>query len=334
MRRFERFAFAAGLLLFAALLYRIGPERIGRELLEVGWGFLAVLGLSALPLLANALSWRELLPGGRRLPVATMTRMLVSGEAVNAVSPVGVVGGELVRLSQLSEHFPAEDAAASVAMAAMAQFAGQIVFVLSGLPLALTLLPGEAWRRGLLAFAAVLLLLLTVVLALAWSTGARERVGSVLRRLPWARRLAARVPDSWRAAGRASLAALRARPGRFAAAAGLSLAAWQTGAVETWLVLRLLRQPVGGAAAYALEVLAVAIEGAFFFVPAKIGTQEGGKVLIFLAAGLDPSKGFTLGLVRRLREQFWAAIGLGLLGSRSRRRLPRTTAAGAVIPRG
>ncbi|MGE5414611.1 MAG: flippase-like domain-containing protein [Syntrophomonadaceae bacterium] len=334
MRRFERLVFAAGVLLFAALVYRIGPERIGRQLLEVGWGFLAVLALSALPLLANALSWRELLPGGRRLPVRTMARMLVSGEAVNAVSPVGVVGGELVRLSQLSEHFPAEDAAASVAMAAMAQFAGQIVFIVSGLPLAMTLLPGEAWRRGLLAFAAVLLLLLAVVLSLAWSQTVRAQAASVLRRVPSARRLVARVPETWRAAGSEMLAALRARPHRFGAAAGLSLLAWQVGAVETWLVLRLLGSPVGAAAAYALEVLAVAIEGIFFFVPAKIGTQEGGKVLIFLAAGLDPSKGFTLGLVRRLREQFWAVIGLALLGSRPRRRLPRATPARAVIPRG
>ena len=37
-------------------------------------------------------------------------------------------------------------------------------------------------------------------------------------------------------------------------------------------------------------------------------------MLIFLAAGLDTAKGFTLGLVRRIRELCWAAVGLGILG--------------------
>lgn len=333
MRRFERVAFAAGVLLFAALLYRTGPARVGRQLVEVGWGFLPVLGVSAVPLVLNALSWGRLLPGARTLPIPTMLRMLVSAEAVNAVSPIGVVGGELVRVSQLSDHAPREDAAASAAMAAMAQFAAQILFLVTGLPLAASLLPSGAGRRGLFVFAAGLLAPLAVVLGLAWSRAARERVLTAVGSVAWIRRRAAGIPESWRAAVRDALDAFRSRPWRFLGAVALSLLAWQAGAVETWLILGYLGPSVSPARAYALEVLSVAIEGLFFFVPAKVGTQEGGRVLIFLAAGLDPSKGFTLGLVRRLREQVWAAIGLGLLGRRARRRTPPVPA-GALIPRG
>jgi len=334
VRRFERIAFAAGVLLFAALVVRLGPERIGRQLLEIGWGFLPVLALSFLPQLFNALSWQRLLPENRPVRLSAMTRMLVAGEAVNAVSPVGVVGGELVRLSQLSDILPAEAAAASVAMAALAQFCGQIVFVVTGLPLVLPLVSIEALRTGLLALAAVPVGALALVLLLASSAALRARLLAAAERVGWIRRCLASVPERWRDAARGALAALRARPSRFAAAVGFSLLAWQTGAVETWLIVRFLKQPLSPARAYAVEVLAVAIEGAFFFVPAKIGTQEGGKVLIFLAAGLDPAKGFTLGLVRRLRELCWAAVGLGLLGSRSRRRPSGSPAGAVVIPRG
>jgi hypothetical protein len=334
VKRFERIAFAAGLLLFAALVVRLGPERIGRQLLEIGWGFLPVLALSCLPQLFNALSWQRVLPGNNPVRLAAMTRMLIAGEAVNAVSPVGVVGGELVRLSQLSQLLPAEAAAASVAMAALAQFCGQIVFVVTGLPLVLPLVRAGAVRTGLLVFAALLVALLALVLWLAGSAAGRRLVIAAAERVGILRRCLAAVPERWRAATRDALAALGARPGRFAAAVGFSLLAWQTGAVETWLILRFLRAPLSPTRAYAVEVLAVAIEGAFFFVPAKIGTQEGGKALIFLAAGLDPAKGFTLGLVRRLRELCWAAVGLGLLGNRARRRPTPSRAGAVVIPRG
>ena len=112
----------------------------------------------------------------------------------------------------------------------------------------------------------------------------------------------------------ATLGSLRRRPGDFAASVALYYAGWLVGIVEVGLILALLRAPVSWRQAFAIEALSVAIEGAFFFVPAKMGTQEGGKYLIFHVLGLDPARGFALGFVRRLRELAWAAIGLALLG--------------------
>ena len=65
--------------------------------------------------------------------------------------------------------------------------------------------------------------------------------------------------------------------------------------------------------AVTIEVLSVAIDALLFFVPAKAGTQEGGKVLIFHLLGLDPAKGLALGIVRRLRELSWSMVGLIVL---------------------
>jgi hypothetical protein len=49
-------------------------------------------------------------------------------------------------------------------------------------------------------------------------------------------------------------------------------------------------------------------------VPAKAGTQEGGKVLLFAARGLNPARGLTVGIVRRIRELTYAGLGLMALG--------------------
>jgi hypothetical protein len=129
--------------------------------------------------------------------------------------------------------------------------------------------------------------------------------------------------------------ALRERPSRFATSVGVALLYWQMGALETYLILRFLHAPVAAALAYGIEALAVVIETVLFFVPAKMGTQEGGKTLIFLVAGLDPAKGLALVLIRRIRELAWAAVGLGLLGAMPRRetRLSRDDAGAAQAAR-
>lgn len=64
---------------------------------------------------------------------------------------------------------------------------------------------------------------------------------------------------------------------------------------------------------------AVLVEGALFFVPARVGVQEGGLYAIFLALGLDPVAGFSLGIVRRLRELTWGLAGPAILAFVRRR---------------
>ena len=68
----------------------------------------------------------------------------------------------------------------------------------------------------------------------------------------------------------------------------------------------------------AIEVLSAAIDSLLFMVPAKVGTQEGGKTAIFATLGLSASAGLAFGIVRHIRELAWAGFGL-LLGTAHRR---------------
>ena len=95
---------------------------------------------------------------------------------------------------------------------------------------------------------------------------------------------------------------------------------WCMGVVEVYIVLHFLDVGATLSRAMTIEVLSVAIDALFFFVPAKAGTQEGGKVLIFQMLGLDPVKGLALGIVRRLRELSWSMVGLVVLARHHARR--------------
>ncbi len=95
-------------------------------------------------------------------------------------------------------------------------------------------------------------------------------------------------------------------------------------ALEIWLVLRLLGVEVDLLTALVLEAFATGIRFITFFVPAGIGTTEGGLVLVFIAFGFGASLGLSFALVRRLRELCWTAVGLLVLmalGAGSPRRL-------------
>ncbi|MGH9399995.1 MAG: lysylphosphatidylglycerol synthase domain-containing protein [Thermoanaerobaculia bacterium] len=311
----QRVAFAAGVVLLCWLVFRIGPGIVLRSLAGVGWGFLLIVGLYGITVLANTASWRCMLPAqGRRVPLRALAPMLVAGDAVNAVTPTALVGGSLLRVSLLGQWISTPGALAAVGLAAMTQCVAQVLFVLSGLPVILTQVGDARLRSGMMILSAVLLFFLGAVLFLAWSRAPWRRLEGLLCRLGLFRRWWASGGARWRSFGTEMLASLRSRPADFARSVGFAYIGWSVGVVETFLILRLLKAPVDWSRAFSIEVLAVTIEGILFFVPAKMGTQEGGKVLIFRAMGLDPARGLALGLVRRVRELAWAAAGLCILG--------------------
>jgi hypothetical protein len=50
-----------------------------------------------------------------------------------------------------------------------------------------------------------------------------------------------------------------------------------------------------------------------FFVPFELGTREGGMFLVLQSIGYTQGIGIFLGLVTRLREFFWIAIGMAAM---------------------
>jgi conserved hypothetical protein len=312
--RFERLAFAAGLGLFLWLLHRIGLEAIGRNLARIGWGFAAVLALETVVVLLVTLGWSRTLPPDRRVPFSSLVAMRMAGDGVNALAPAAVVGGEIVHARLLARFIPAVEALGSVGLAAMAQFLAQVLFI--GLGAILARSGALAPRLRLLGLA--LLAFLAVFVALLERLS-RRREGPPGRVARWLGRVARVLPGGgpregfFRDLDRSVFGAIRERPLALALAVLLFLCAWLVSAVEVGLVMALLGAPVPAGTAFAIAVLTVLVEGLFFFVPARIGVQEGGLYAIFLALGLDPARGFSLGLIRRLRELTWGLAGLAIL---------------------
>jgi uncharacterized protein (TIRG00374 family) len=318
--RFERLAFAAGLGLFLWLLHRIGLEVVTRNLARIGWGFAAVLALEAVAVVLVTLGWSRTLPPERRVPFSSLVAMRMAGDGVNSLAPAAVVGGEIVHARLLARFLPGAEALSSVGLAALAQFLAQVLFVGVGLIIAHSGSLAPRLRLlglALLAFLAVFLVVLERL--------SRRREGPPGRIARWighvARVFSGGVPREGfvRDLDRGVFGALRERPLALSVAVLLFLCAWLVNFLEVALALALLGSPVPAGTAFAIAVLTVLVEGLFFFVPARVGIQEGGLYTIFLALGLDPARGFSLGVIRRLRELTWGLAGLAILAFYRRR---------------
>jgi hypothetical protein len=90
----------------------------------------------------------------------------------------------------------------------------------------------------------------------------------------------------------------------------LHMAGKAIGAVQLALFFYWLEVPVALLDIVSIFLVARAIALAAFFVPASLGTQEGGLMLAMSLVGIPVSLGLTFSLVLRLEQIFWAGIGL------------------------
>jgi lysylphosphatidylglycerol synthase-like protein len=204
-----------------------------------------------------------------------------------------------------------------VSAAKVGQSLGQAVFILLAIAL---VLPGLAAERGWLGWPsamaiAVAAALVAVAPGVAFVRAVDHGFWTMIQGGLGRVRLGWLLPGAWGAPGR-DLDATLARIGPWRASAALAcfVAGWAVGALEIYLILHWVGHTVSWRTALALEVGSVLIDGILFFIPAKIGTQEGGKVVLFAALGLTPARGLTVGVVRRIRELTYAGLGLAALG--------------------
>lgn len=306
----ERLLLVAGLILFAVLVHRAGLAAVTENLALIGWGFVPIIGQEALAWVFNSLGWHYAIPpAARKVPFPRLMAARMAGDGINAITPTATIGGEFVRARMLEGDMDSASLWASVAVAKISQSVAQAAYIVLGL---LVVLPGtslpDGAKGGLIGGVAVFAALigLTVVL---------QRRGIFTTLVRFARRLRIDISEDF--AGKLTALDDEVRtiydaPGAFVASTFFFVLGWVMGAIEIYLILHYLQIGADWHRALTIDVLAAAIDGILFFVPAKAGTQEGGKVVIFTLLGIPDAevKGFSLGLARRIRDLFWSGVGL------------------------
>jgi hypothetical protein len=302
-------AAAAGVAVLGWLVWEIGPDTLGEQFRTLSWRLPVLFLPYLLVAVLDAAGWRYAFPG--RLPsLPLLVAVRMAGEAVNVTTPTATLGGEPVKAWLLTRAcVPFEDGLVSVVVAKTALVVSHLVFLGLAMAVAASQAPSGSGLLGVMAT-------ITGVGGVAvggflWAQqhglfGASSRVLVWLGLGPGVVTHLGRLDAELRSY-------YRDRRGRFGLALLFHLLGWVAGSVEVWVALAFLGQPVGFGTAAIIEAFVSAIRSATFLVPASIGAQEGGFVGIFVALGLGAGPGLTFGLIRRMREAVWTAVGYAIL---------------------
>jgi len=286
-----------------ALVAFFGAQTIGAEVLRAGWAVPLTTALLFLQLWLSAVAWR-LSVGSGRPRLGRWFRIRWIREAVNSMLPVAQLGGNIVGIRLLVHRgVPGPVAGAGTTLDLTIEAVTQLLFTLAGFAVLATLRPDGnwmAWVQGAV-ITAVLGIGGFIVAQRAGLMRLIEGAAELLQR--WFPSLPVQVVQGLHT----ELMRLQRNRLAIAKAASLHLLAWLLGTVETWLALYAMGVPVGWEVAFVIESLGQAARSAGFVVPAALGVQEAGFILVGGLFGIHPDNAIALSMVKRARE---LAVGL------------------------
>ena len=315
MRKINLRLLSLALVFLVWMLHEVGWSTIWQHLLQVGWWWPLLLLPYGMVNWLEAVSWECLLLAPANRPsLVLLFRLRLSGEALNTLTPTAGLGGEPYKAARLAAaNVPWEDATASVVIHKGIKVLSLVIYIIMGLTLATFLLSGTAsllWPLllGTLLLGGGALVFVLVQGRKPCSQGIRllERFGLCPSRLK-------EKEEHLQSLDAQMETFYREHPGRGLLSFALFCLAWLMHAVEVYLMFWLLGHPISWGLALCLDALAMLFTALGFLIPAALGVQDGGNVLLALGFHLGATLGAAFSILRRLREAFWMGLGLLLM---------------------
>jgi putative membrane protein len=295
----------AGAALFTVLLIHQGVGQVLDAFTTGEWGILGVVVYHLIPIFLDAVAWWVLFPRPDRLPLLQLFWMRWIGEAISTLVPSAAIGGDIVRARLAAIHGASLPVAAGTVLIdiTLGIFV-QAGFTLLGLVLLVTA-TGKNSFVGPTLIGIVIALFAFAGFYFVQRLGIFRFLGQIISRLAGSSDWQSLVErgDAWDRTIRSLYARRRAV---------LACCVWTTtsliiGSGEIWLALWFLDLPDSFLNALILQSMVLTIRSAAFAVPAGLGVQEGGYLIVGSLLGIPGDGAFALSLAWRARE-----IGLGI----------------------
>jgi hypothetical protein len=324
-RAVQRVAIVAGAAGFVWLVANAGVDKLWEGARALGAGTVLFVAFAGLEHLCHAWGWQRCFAPGHAPRLPALFDAYLAGYAFSFLTPTASVGGDVLRATLVPPSVPAVEAAASVTADRLACSVSDALFGLAGVCLLLASARLEAWHRVALVAATVVFGFgiggFFLVQRSGWLAGWISTHPLVQRF--GGERLAARLAR----AGADLDGRLRSlhleRPEAFRGALVRNLAASAVGGLQIAIFLAWLGEPHVVRGAAQIFLVGIALDIFSFFIPARLGVQEGSRMLGASIAGFDPSLGLLLSLVLRLDQMVWAGIGLAVHSRITTLRRPR-----------
>ena len=287
-----------GLAILTAITAYFGFGSVFQAVVSSEWGTALVVVARALALCAAGMGW-WLLP----LPPKCGARIFIAlrflREAINALFPLAVVGGDIIGARLLTRFGVAGNVAiASVLVDIFVQFVCLLIFVVAGL----AVLTDRGGADQLAATTTIMLAIsvpAVIGFFLALNFGAFDPFVKWLvvygekRRwaaFGYAADIGARLQQLWRNHRGLSSSFL------------VHLAGVFFGSMEVWIALTFMGHPVSITEAVAIESLGQGSRAAAFVVPGGLGVQDVTLVAVCAAFGIPAEAALAMALIKRVPD--------------------------------
>lgn len=299
-------AFAA-LVLFAWVIGRVGLASMITQLRAMRVALPIVLTLSVLRLLLQSATWSASLKGSNvAVNTTTLVGTRLASQSMGYLTVLGPVVSEPMKIKLLGTS--SEPTIAATLLDTGVYWFSSVLIAISGIiciPLIEVHCAAYQW--------------IPVILALAVAVFVITRRSPILANVGCA--FGERTP-SWLARASKWESSIRSyrlkQPALVARMFWIGLACQLLIVSEVVVVLCALHMPIHFFSVIAIEGVTRAFKLASGWIPARVGSDEGGAISAFSVVGLSPMLGLGLALTRRVRDLLWALIGILWLAGKSR----------------
>ncbi len=303
-----------GIGLLAAIMWRIDMNAVMSQVITIGWGILLVIGIYLMAFLCDTVSWRLVLRPNQhhKLSFLNLFNIRMVGAAWNKVTPIFGMAGEPIKAILLRRYHGVnyQEGAASLVVAKTANLIALVIFLASGLCLALITdaLP-PAYRVG----ATIALLMLTTgigLLFLVQRFRLSSKSGSWLSRR-WFGKPILRILDQMHALDERLAEAYTTDRRRFVMSVIMTLANWLLGVLELWFIMWLLDVPVTLTEAWCIEAVVELVRADVFYSRRHWHARSRSCTRNWSHYWPGPL-GLAVSFIRRARELFYVLWGFGI----------------------
>lgn len=297
-----------GILLFIYTLQASGPSQILDGIRRIGFAFVLVLALSGVRMALRAKAWSLCVEENEHFGFGQALRAFITGDAVGNVTPLGPIASESTKAMLSRQSLSMSGAFSSVVLENMFYSLSVAVMVAVGtIAFLLGFRPTDAALTLTIAVSAVAVI---GVVAVWWLLYSQPRLLSRFLN-----------NDAVRDAEDRIFRFAAAQKGRTSRIMLLEFAFHLVAVSEIYVLIAIL---VGHSertllVALVLETVERLITIAFKFVPFRLGVDQAGSGMMAQILGLGTSTGVIIATTRTARNLIWAAVGLVLLTTSSRR---------------
>lgn len=314
--------FILGLFALGVMIYKIGIDNIWNDIKQTGWWFAPIIGLWLIIYLLNTISCNLIIqdgsPEAKNVGFLRLFKLVISGFAINYITPFGLMGGEPYKIIELQPVLGIQKATSSVLLSTMMHFVSHFIFWMVSIPLLLFLVPvlSDTVALGMILSSATSFLLLLWAYRV-YTRGGVDRALILGSRLPFVgkRIRAYKHQNQIKIDQMDSLIAdlYKNRKKDFILSLVLELFSRFLICVEVLLMMQAIGWPVSFGQSVLIESIQSLVGNLLFFMPMQMGSREGGMIMVYGILSIPLSYAVFVSLCKRIREIFWTVVGVLLI---------------------